>query len=41
VGHVLGLRSNDVFLFEGSVKTQVEGVVRHVGERDESAANDG
>ena len=38
-----GLRSDDVFLFKGSVgvEPQVEGVVRHISERDESATNDG
>ena len=35
-----GLRSDDVFLFEGSVEPQVEGVVCHTSECDESAAND-
>ena len=37
-----GLRSDDVFLFKGSVEPQQgEGVVRHTRERDESALNDG
>jgi hypothetical protein len=30
-----GLRSDDGFPFEGSVKPQMKGVVRHTGERDE------
>jgi hypothetical protein len=29
-----GLRSDDVFLSEGSVEPQVEGVACHTGERD-------
>ena len=36
-----GLRSDDVFLSEGSVEPQVEGVACHTGERDKSATNDG
>jgi len=32
-----GLRSDDVFSFEGSVEPQVEGVVCHASKRDESA----
>jgi len=36
-----GLRSDDVFSFEGSVEPQVEGVVRHASKRDESATNKG
>jgi hypothetical protein len=41
VGIFKGLRSDDVFLFEGSVEPQVEGVVCHTSERDELATNDG
>ena len=36
-----GLRSDDVFLFKGSVEPQVEGVVRHTSDQHESVANDG
>jgi hypothetical protein len=36
-----GLRSDDVFLFEGSVESQMEGVVCHTSEQDELATNDG
>ena len=36
-----GLRSDDVFLFKGSVETQVESVVCHTRKRDELATNDG
>ena len=38
------LRASGVMMFflsEGSVEPQVEGVVRHTSERDESAKNDG
>ncbi len=36
-----GLQSDDDFPFKGSVEPQVKGVVRHTGEQDEAAANDG
>ncbi len=38
------LRASGVMMFflsEGSVEPQVEGVVRHASEQDESAKNDG
>ena len=36
-----GLRSDDVFLFKGSVEPQVEDVVCHTSKLDESTMNDG
>ena len=36
-----GLWSDDVFLFEGSVEPQVEGVDCYTSKQDELATNDG